>query len=67
MPESNGYQVARALRQEPWAAGMCLIALTGRGRKEDERQALEAGFDFHLRKPYELRDLEAVIAAHRSR
>jgi PAS domain S-box-containing protein len=67
MPESDGYEVARALRQQPWAAGLCLIALTGRGRREDERQALEAGFDFHLRKPYELRDLEAVIAAQRWR
>ena len=34
---------------------------------EIERQAVEAGFDFHLRKPYELKDLQAVIVAHRSR
>jgi PAS domain S-box-containing protein len=67
MPDSDGYEVARALREESWVEGMCLIALTGRGRQEDERQAVEAGFDFHLRKPYDLKDLQAVIAAHRSR
>jgi CheY-like chemotaxis protein len=67
MPELDGYEVARALRQEPSTAGICLIALTGRGREEDARQAMEAGFDFHLRKPCELADLHGMIAAHRSR
>lgn len=67
MPELDGYEVARALRQESSTADMCLIALTGRGRQEDARQAMEAGFDFHLRKPCELADLRGVIAAHRSR
>jgi two-component system CheB/CheR fusion protein len=66
MPELDGYEVARALRQEPATAGICLIALTGRGREEDARQAMEAGFDFHLRKPCELADLRGMIAAHRS-
>jgi two-component system CheB/CheR fusion protein len=67
MPELDGYEVARALREQPSIADMCLIALTGRGRQEDERQAIQAGFDFHLRKPCDLNDLRRTIAAHRSR
>jgi CheY-like chemotaxis protein len=30
---------------------MCLIALRGYGLEEAEREALVAGFDFHLVKP----------------
>jgi CheY-like chemotaxis protein len=65
MPELDGYEVARALREQLWGADMCLIALTGRGRPEDERQAIKAGFNFHVRKPYELTNLQGIIAAHR--
>ena len=51
MPQLNGYEVARALRQEPWGAGITLIALTGWGQESDRQQAIEAGFDRHLTKP----------------
>jgi PAS domain S-box-containing protein len=66
MPELDGYEVARALREQLWGTDMCLIALTGRGRPEDEQQAIKAGFDFHVRKPYEFTNLQGIIAAHRS-
>ena len=40
----NGYDVARALRQEPWGAGITLIALTGWGQKRSDRQkAMKCG------------------------
>ena len=51
MPDLSGYEVARALRQEPWATDLQLIALTGWGQDDDRRRALEAGFDHHLTKP----------------
>jgi CheY-like chemotaxis protein len=51
MPEVDGYNVARMLRQAPWAAGMRLIALTGLGLEEDKQRARAAGFDHHLTKP----------------
>jgi CheY-like chemotaxis protein len=65
MAELDGYEVARALREQSWGANMCLIALTGRGRPEDEQQAIEAGFNFHLCKPYEFTELQGLIAARR--
>ena len=51
MPEMNGYEVARSVRQQPWATAATLIAVTGWGQLEDRQQALAAGFDFHMTKP----------------
>jgi PAS domain S-box-containing protein len=61
MPELNGYEVARALRAEPWGKAMRLIALTGWGQDEDKRRAREAGFDHHLTKPVGFEHLEALL------
>jgi CheY-like chemotaxis protein len=41
---------------------MKLIAVTGFGQPEDERRALEAGFDAHLTKPVRLEQLARAIA-----
>jgi CheY-like chemotaxis protein len=49
MPGANGFQVARALREQN--KGTRLIALTGWGQEGDRRRAMEAGFDYHLTKP----------------
>jgi len=62
MPELDGYSVARALRQAPWARGMRLIALTGRGQEEDKQRACAAGFDHHLTKPINPAALERLLS-----
>jgi PAS domain S-box-containing protein len=51
MPLLSGYEVAQALRLEPWGAGILLIATTGWGQESDRQRAVEAGFNFHLTKP----------------
>jgi PAS domain S-box-containing protein len=51
MPGLDGYDLARALRREPWAAKLRLIALTGRGQADDEHRAWDAGFHERLIKP----------------
>jgi CheY-like chemotaxis protein len=51
MPGMSGFVVARLLRAQVGFEGITLIAVTGHGREEDRRQALEAGFDHHLLKP----------------
>jgi len=51
LPEMNGYDVARRIREQPWGERIALIALTGWGQDEDRRLAKEAGFDHHLVKP----------------
>jgi PAS domain S-box-containing protein len=62
MPELNGYEVARAIRREPWGAAICLIALTGWGQEDDRQRTSAAGFNHHLTKPVDPDALEALIA-----
>ena len=62
MPQLNGYEVARALRQEPWGARITLIALTGWGQESDRQKALDAGFDRHLTKPIDPDALESLMS-----
>lgn len=51
MPELNGYDAARKIREQPWGKQVVLIALTGWGQQRDRRRTKEAGFDAHLTKP----------------
>jgi signal transduction histidine kinase len=53
LPETDGYQLARALRERlPGWPGR-LIALTGYGQEADKARAAAAGFSVHLTKPAE--------------
>lgn len=61
MPGMDGYQVARAVREEPWGRNMLLVAMTGWGRDSDKARATEAGFDMHLTKPINLRALDELL------
>jgi CheY-like chemotaxis protein len=51
LPDTTGFIVASALREDPQTCGARLIAVTAYGRDEDRRRAREAGFDLHLVKP----------------
>jgi signal transduction histidine kinase/CheY-like chemotaxis protein/PAS domain-containing protein len=51
MPEMDGYELARRIREQPCGTDCVLVALTGWGQEEDRRRAREAGFDYHLTKP----------------
>jgi signal transduction histidine kinase/CheY-like chemotaxis protein len=60
LPGIDGYQVARKVRQT-LGESIILVALSGFGQPEDKKKALASGFDQHLTKPVEARDLEAVL------
>jgi CheY-like chemotaxis protein len=62
LPDISGYEVARALRSEPWASELRLIAITGWGQQDDRDKAREAGFDHHLVKPVDPKALMALLA-----
>ncbi|HET9663578.1 MAG TPA: ATP-binding protein, partial [Burkholderiales bacterium] len=64
MPGMDGYDVARAIRGTEGGGDMLLVALTGWGRADDRRKALEAGFDAHLTKPAHTEDIHAVLGTH---
>ena len=55
LPDIDGLQVARLIREA--RADTRIIALTGYGRAEDIRHALDAGFDAHLTKPVNFDEL----------
>jgi PAS domain S-box-containing protein len=63
LPDMDGLEVARRLRDSAWFGETRLIALTGYGQPEDIRHALEAGFEAHLTKPINLDQLLALITA----
>jgi CheY-like chemotaxis protein len=65
LPEMDGYEVARHLRQHPQTKDVWIIALSGYGQDSDRQRSQEAGFDYHLVKPVDsrkLRDLLATLA-----
>ena len=63
MPDMDGCEVARRLREIARPERVALVALTGWGQDEDRRRVREAGFDHHLVKPVELAALQALLAA----
>ncbi|MDB5973817.1 MAG: hypothetical protein JWR07_577, partial [Nevskia sp.] len=63
MPGMSGYDVAGALRLQPWGKSLRLIALTGWGQSSDRVRTAEAGFDHHLVKPIDFDSLEQLLTA----
>jgi PAS domain S-box-containing protein len=61
LPGMDGYEVARLIRAARGRAPM-LVAITGYGQSDDQRRALEAGFDAHLTKPVSIDHLAQVLA-----
>lgn len=62
----DGYAVATALRQNPATKSAYLVALTGYGQCDDQRKALDAGFDHHLTKPVDYHVLQKILQEHAS-
>ena len=62
MPRMDGAEVARRLRLTPWGRNARLVALTGMGQPGDVTRTREAGFDEHLTKPAELKQVSRIAA-----
>lgn len=61
MPDIDGLTVARRLRQTAEFADLLLVAVSGYVDPETRAQAMAAGFDEFLAKPYTLEVLQALI------
>ena len=61
LPEMDGYELARRLREHPRLRRVLLCAVTGYGRESDRERTTAAGFDHHFVKPVDLDVLLAVI------
>ena len=62
LPEMDGYEVARRIREQSAFAGLRLVALTGYGQTEDRQRTRAAGFDDHLVKPVDMKALQEALA-----
>jgi len=62
MPRMDGYEVARCMRTIPGLEKTEFVAVTGWGQLEDRRRSAEAGFNHHLVKPADLKDVEILLA-----
>jgi CheY-like chemotaxis protein/two-component sensor histidine kinase len=62
LPEMDGYEVAKRIRDGEGAAALRIVALTGYGQVEDVRRAQSAGFDDHLVKPVDFETLRRCLA-----
>ena len=65
MPGEDGYDLIRKIRELPPECGgrVPAIALTAYARSEDRTQALIAGFQMHLAKPVESKELLATVTS----
>jgi CheY-like chemotaxis protein len=66
MPEVDGYEVARQLRQRDACKDALLIAITGLIDKQYRRRAIKAGFDYYFIKPVDFDVLREVLEDQRS-
>jgi signal transduction histidine kinase/CheY-like chemotaxis protein len=62
MPDLDGYQTARQIRELPEGKSAKLVALTGWGQKQIQAPAREAGFDQALTKPASFEALHDLLA-----
>jgi signal transduction histidine kinase/CheY-like chemotaxis protein/CHASE3 domain sensor protein len=60
MPEMDGYQAIRKIREHPSYKHLPVIALTAKAMKEDRKKSLEAGANDYISKPV---DVPALVSA----
>jgi len=62
MPGMSGHELIQAVRARPEGVAPLALACSGYSRAQDEKRALEAGFDALIGKPATLEQGERVIA-----
>jgi signal transduction histidine kinase/ActR/RegA family two-component response regulator len=62
LPDMEGYEATRRIRQQPGGKDIVVIALTGWGHEDARRLTVEAGMDHHLVKPVDLDVLRGYLA-----
>lgn len=61
MPNMNGFQLVKHIRQSDELSELPVLVLTGRGKEADVVQGLDTGADDYLTKPFRSQELLARI------
>lgn len=64
MPDMDGYEVCRRLKQEEKTANIPVIFITARDQEEDETRGLDAGAVDYITKPFSLPIVGARVKTH---
>lgn len=64
MPKLDGFDVLAALRADPRTQGIQVIVLTARASTDVLQEALEAGADDYVSKPFHIGEVAARVDAH---
>ncbi|WP_248480567.1 ATP-binding protein [Spirosoma liriopis] len=61
MPQMDGFELNRRLKEQSWGQTMAVIALTGYGQQAHQLQVKQAGFSGYLLKPLQLAQLSELL------
>ncbi len=61
MPNMNGFDTCRAIREDPNLAEVPVFLLTARGAERDVEQGTVVGANRYLTKPFSPRQLSAIV------
>jgi len=53
MPKKNGYEVCRAVKEDPELKDTIIVLLTAKGQEADRRKGLEIGAYDYMTKPFD--------------
>lgn len=62
LPGASGWEVLRTLRDDPRTRGIPVLAVTADVREDRAEMARQAGFDGFLGKPFQVAELERLLA-----
>ncbi len=61
LPEMNGYDVCRAVKDEPGLAGVFVVLLTAKGQEADRKKAVAAKADLYITKPFKTKAIVETV------
>lgn len=63
MPEMDGYEACRRIREIPDLNGLKIIMVTAKALPEERQKGIDAGADDYITKPYDHKDLRSRVNA----